>query len=85
MTNIGYNPTVAAQNPLTIETNIFDFDSDIYDRQASVHFIARIRDERLFASVDELKLQLRSDLRATLLLLQERLSGLTDVFDPYHA
>jgi len=85
MTNIGYNPTVGAENPLTIETNIFDFDSDIYDREASVHFIARIRDERLFSSVDELKLQLRADLRSTILLLQGRSIELTHLFDPYNA
>lgn len=69
MTNIGTRPTVTGiptdgavpHNFRTIETNIFDFDEEIYGLDISVSFIARIREERRFASLDELSVQLKSD------------------------
>lgn len=83
MTNIGHNPTIASNNPLTIETNIFDFDEDVYDMDASVHFVARIRDEVSFASIDDLKRQLRADLRSSLILLQAKSADLIHLLDLY--
>ena len=46
---------------LTIETNIFDFDEDIYGLDIRITFLARIRNERRFASLEELKEQLKQD------------------------
>lgn len=60
MLNIGTNPTVSGQNT-SIEVHLFDFDQDIYDQQITVELIKRIRDEQKFASVDELKSQLKKD------------------------
>ena len=60
MTNIGYRPTIDADR-LTIEANIFDFDKDIYEKEITLLFIERIRDERRFASLGDLQLQLASD------------------------
>ncbi|MBQ8461752.1 MAG: riboflavin biosynthesis protein RibF [Bacteroidales bacterium] len=60
MTNIGVRPTVGGGG-LTIETNIFDFDEDIYGLDIRITFLARIRDERRFASLEELKEQLLQD------------------------
>ncbi len=60
MTNIGVRPTVGGGG-LTIETNIFDFDEDIYGLDIRITFLARIRDERCFASLEELKEQLLQD------------------------
>ncbi|MBQ7468416.1 MAG: riboflavin biosynthesis protein RibF [Bacteroidales bacterium] len=60
MTNIGVRPTVGGGG-LTIETNIFDFDEDIYGLDIRITFLARIRDERRFASLEELKEQLKQD------------------------
>jgi len=45
----------------TIETHIFDFDEEIYGEIIRVCFIDRIRDEKQFASLEELKLQLSED------------------------
>lgn len=45
----------------TIETHIFDFDEEIYGEVIRVCFIDRIRDEKQFASLEELKLQLSED------------------------
>lgn len=59
-TNIGYNPTVNGK-VLSIETNIIDFDEEIYGEIIKVEFLDRIRDEKKFNSLDELKSQLRKD------------------------
>ncbi|MDU3337804.1 bifunctional riboflavin kinase/FAD synthetase [Paraclostridium bifermentans] len=59
-TNIGYNPTVNGK-VLSIETNIIDFDEEIYGEIIRVEFLDRIRDEKKFNSLDELKSQLRKD------------------------
>lgn len=59
-TNIGYNPTVNGK-ALSIETNIIDFDEEIYGEIIRVEFLDRIRDEKKFNSLDELKSQLRKD------------------------
>ena len=53
MTNIAYDGG--------IETHIFDFDEDIYGQTVSVEFVSRIRDEKNFSSLEELKNQLRED------------------------
>lgn len=59
-TNIGYNPTVKGQN-LSIETNILEFDEDIYGKKIKVEFLERLRDEKKFSSLEELKIQLQKD------------------------
>ena len=61
MCNIGCRPTVGAGNARTIETNIFGFDEDIYGLDIDITFIARIREERKFDSLTELKAQLELD------------------------
>lgn len=60
MANIGIRPTLD-QHLLTIEVNIFDFSSDIYEKEISVGFIDRIRDEQKFPGLTELKNQIRLD------------------------
>lgn len=59
--NIGYRPTLNDGRGQVIETNIFDFDSDIYGVDIRVEFISRIRDEVKFSSLDDLKEQLHRD------------------------
>ncbi len=64
MTNIGTRPTVNSGNTLTIETHILGFDEMIYGLDITVDFIDRIRDERRFGSLDELRNQLQKDAEA---------------------
>ena len=59
--NIGTRPTVSEGNVRTIETNIFDFSENIYGLDIRVGFVARIRDEHRFASLDDLRLQMEND------------------------
>lgn len=61
MCNIGSRPTIAKGNERTIETNIFDFNEDIYGLDITVKFVARIREEVNFGSLEALKHQLEED------------------------
>lgn len=62
MTNIGTRPTVTGESaPLVIETNIFDFSEDIYGLPLGLAFLKRLREERHFSSLDELKARLADD------------------------
>ena len=66
MCNIGTRPTVNAGKDTTVETNIFDFDEDIYGLDLKVTFLKKIRDERRFPSLEALKAQLILDRQACL-------------------
>ncbi|MBR1869849.1 MAG: bifunctional riboflavin kinase/FMN adenylyltransferase [Bacteroidales bacterium] len=44
-----------------VETNIFDFDRDIYSLELTVSFLERVRDMRPFGSLGELSAQLAAD------------------------
>lgn len=69
MTNVGYRPTIDADH-LTIEVNIFDFNKDIYTRDITLSFIERIRNEKKFASLGDLQLQLANDKVVAVKLLE---------------
>jgi riboflavin kinase/FMN adenylyltransferase len=58
--NIGFNPTFA-DNALSVEAYIFDFDEDIYGQTLEVLFIDRIRDEMKFDGPARLVEQIRRD------------------------
>ena len=60
MSNIGVRPSVDGKCRL-LETHIFDFQGDLYGQRLSVQLIRKIRDEKRFASVEELKQQLHHD------------------------
>ena len=66
MCNIGTRPTVNSGKDRTVETNIFDFDEDIYGLDLEVTFLKKIRDERRFPSLEALKAQLVLDRKACL-------------------
>lgn len=59
-TNVGYNPTVNGKK-LSIETNILEFNDDIYGKIITIEFLERIRDEKKFNGIEELKEQLQKD------------------------
>lgn len=60
VTNVGVKPTIGVFEK-NIETNILDFDRDIYGEVIEVRFIGKIRDEKKFGSIDELKEQIGKD------------------------
>lgn len=60
MSNIGFRPTID-HGALTIEVNIFDFDQQIYGEMITISFVERLRDEKKFAGLEELTVQLKKD------------------------
>ncbi|GAA0124285.1 bifunctional riboflavin kinase/FAD synthetase [Clostridium sp. ATCC 25772] len=60
MTNIGFNPTVNGKN-LSVETNIFDFDKEIYGESVELYFVHKIREEKRFNIIEDLVNQLNKD------------------------
>lgn len=61
--NIGTRPTFAVDHPLepTIEVHIFDFDLKIYGKDIEIIFLEKLRDERKFATKEELIEQIKID------------------------
>ena len=60
--NIGDNPTFKVARR-RLEVFIDNFSGDIYGEEIFVSFVSKLRDEKIFASVDDLKAQLNEDLR----------------------
>ncbi len=71
MLNIGIRPTVSAELALHIEAHLFDFAADIYGDDLTLSFIARLRDEQKFPSLDALKAQLDADADAAKNILRK--------------
>ncbi len=69
MCNIGSRPTVNPGSNITVETNIFDFDEEIYGLPLRISFLRRLRPEIRFASTAALRDQLLRDRAACLALL----------------
>lgn len=59
--NVGVKPTVTGCGKRTVELFIIDFSGDIYGGNISVEFVRRLREERRFSSLDELKTQIVKD------------------------
>jgi riboflavin kinase/FMN adenylyltransferase len=66
ITNIGVRPTFGADAEPSIESYIFGFDEDLYGDVMRVRFLHRIRDEKKFSGIDELKSQIERDTRRAL-------------------
>lgn len=62
ITNFGIRPTVSNTNQCSLETHILDFDRDIYGENIAVEFLKMIRLEKKFASIEELKKQIKDDI-----------------------
>ncbi|QYA24655.1 bifunctional riboflavin kinase/FAD synthetase [Gramella sp. MT6] len=60
MMNIGTNPTVGGKEK-TIEANFFELDKDLYGKELEIEMLVRIRDEKKFDSVDDLKIAMKQD------------------------
>ncbi|MAO36350.1 MAG: riboflavin biosynthesis protein RibF [Zunongwangia sp.] len=60
MMSIGTNPTVGGTSR-TIESFFFKLDKDLYGKRLKIDLLIRIRDEKKFNSVEELKLAMKQD------------------------
>ena len=66
ITNVGIRPTFEDESAPSIESYVFDFDGDLYGDVLRVRFLHRIRDERKFNGINELKAQIERDTQHTL-------------------
>jgi riboflavin kinase/FMN adenylyltransferase len=60
VSNLGVRPAVGGGEPL-LEVHFFDFSKDIYGQRLEVRFVAKLRDELHFDSLDDLVAQMRRD------------------------
>src|ERR671931_358266 len=61
VTNVGVRPTVGGAGEPSVETFVMDWGGDLYGDVVRVRFLPRLRDERRFSSVEELKRQIDTD------------------------
>lgn len=60
--NLGIRPTVSGLSQLNLEVHVFDFSADLYGKHVHVTFLKKLRDEKKFNNVNELKLQIEIDI-----------------------
>ncbi|MCX8640622.1 bifunctional riboflavin kinase/FAD synthetase [Gilliamella sp. B3172] len=58
--NIGIRPTIEGKKAI-LEVNLFDFSGDLYGQYLDVTFVKKLRDEKKFNSLTELKEQITQD------------------------
>ena len=76
--NVGVRPTVKDAGRRTQEVHLFDFDQDLYGAKLRVHVVSRVREERKFATIDELRAQIATDAavaRAITLEIEPKMNG----------
>lgn len=61
VTNIGLRPTFGEATEPSVETYVMNWDGDLYGDVIRVRFLYRLRDERKFLGIDELKTQIDRD------------------------
>ncbi len=60
--NVGVKPTVQRAGPVVLEAHLFDAGGrDLYGERLRVAFVARLRDERRFPSLEALRAQIAAD------------------------
>lgn len=61
--NIGIRPTIHQPTPAPrVEVHLLDFTGDLYRQELEITFVAKLRDEQKFASLDDLKAQIARDI-----------------------
>jgi riboflavin kinase / FMN adenylyltransferase len=61
--NVGVRPTFG-ETTLAVEAHLLDFTGDLYGHEVYLDFVARLRDEMRFSSVEDLKAQVARDIAA---------------------
>jgi len=61
VTNIGTRPTFGDTMESSVETYVLDWSGDLYGDVLRVRFLHRLRNEKKFSSIDELKTQIDRD------------------------
>jgi riboflavin kinase / FMN adenylyltransferase len=71
MMSIGTNPTTDTDNAVKVEVHIFDLDADLYGKTLQINFVKRLRAEKKFSNLTELKQALDQDKQKCLELMSE--------------
>ncbi len=79
ITNVGVRPTFEGDKEPSIETYIFDYAGDLYGDVLRVRFLHRIREERKFDGIEQLKAQIAKDSSRALRYFSRR--GVTNMLD----
>lgn len=61
MLNIGTRPTLDNGTQVTVEVHLIGYRGDLYGRSLCLEFVARLRDEQRFPSIDALVVRLHED------------------------
>jgi len=70
MVNIGIRPTFQKNLERKIEVHLFDFNSNLYGKNLTLHFVQRMRDEMAFNGPEVLSEQLNKDALEAKIILQ---------------
>ncbi|MCC5877123.1 MAG: riboflavin biosynthesis protein RibF [Candidatus Sumerlaeia bacterium] len=72
MMNIGWRPTVDGKSH-RVEAHLLGFEGDLVDKKLEIEMVTRLRDERRFSGIDDLREQLEKDRNAAINVLGETL------------
>jgi riboflavin kinase/FMN adenylyltransferase len=67
--SIGTNPTFSGRER-RVEAYVLDFEGDLYGERVSLDFVAHLREQRTYDSIDPLIAQIRADVEETRVLLR---------------
>ncbi len=65
VTNVGTRPTVSSGDAVSVETFLLGFDGDLYGQEIRVEFCRRLRSERKFDSLEQLRQEIQHNIRQT--------------------
>lgn len=85
VTNIGVRPTFGGRR-LRVETYFPDIDVNLYGQTLELFFLERLRDEKTYASIEQLKSQVRNDVDRALEIYKNRYSAWAEagVYQPWN-
>ncbi|KUO52276.1 MAG: hypothetical protein APF76_04370 [Desulfitibacter sp. BRH_c19] len=73
VTNIGFKPTFSAKS-LSVEIHILNFTKNLYGENLQISFVQKLRDEKRFTNVNELKQQISFDVNIAKTILDKVLT-----------
>jgi riboflavin kinase/FMN adenylyltransferase len=69
-TSIGKNETFN-ENEITVETYIFNFNQDIYNKKVSLNLVSKIRPMKKFDTIEQLKNEIKEDIKKAKAILYQ--------------
>lgn len=63
ISNYGIKPTIQNSNAPILETHIFNYNENLYDKEVKVEFFTKIRGEQKFSNINQLQFQISQDIQ----------------------